>query len=70
MFSVPVEWWYAFSSRSGAGSRSSAVRPSAWTMWPRNDGSSSSPQRSTADERGFENWPAMRPTLTTGSPEA
>ena len=36
-------------------------------MWPRNDGISSSSTRSVGEVRGFTNWPAMRPTLTTGS---
>jgi hypothetical protein len=36
-------------------------------MWPRNEASSSSPTRSVGDVRGFTNWPAIRPTFTTGS---
>ncbi len=37
-------------------------------MWPRNDGRSTSPIRSVGLERGLANWPAMRPTFTTGTP--
>src|SRR2546430_1053833 len=36
-------------------------------MWPRNDGISPSSTRSVGEERGFTNWPAIRPTLTTGN---
>ena len=35
-------------------------------MWPRNTGRSRSPTRSVGAERGFANWPAMRPTLIAG----
>jgi hypothetical protein len=38
-------------------------------MWPKKDGSSSSPTRSSGSERGFANCPAIRPTLTSGSVE-
>ena len=36
-------------------------------MCPRNEGARGRRPRSVADERGFPNWPAIRPTLTTGS---
>ena len=36
-------------------------------MCPRKTGRSTSPTRSVGDERGFTNWPAIRPTFTTGS---
>ena len=36
-------------------------------MCPRNDGISTPFTTSVGDVRGFANWPAMRPTLTTGS---
>ncbi len=39
-------------------------------MWPRKDGNSTSPTRSVLAERGLANWPAIRPTLTTGTPAA
>jgi hypothetical protein len=38
-----------------------------WIAWPRNDGSSTPSTVSVGAERGFANWPAIRPTLTTGS---
>ena len=65
---MDADWWYACTSRSGVGTRAAAVGPSALTMWPRNDGISSSPIRSVSAERGLANWPAMRPTFTTGTP--
>src|SRR5687768_15292999 len=37
-------------------------------MWPRKLGSSTPPTFSNDDDRGFANWPAMRPTFTTGTP--
>ena len=40
------------------------------TMWPRNDGQLDAVDASRwRDERGLANWPAMRPTFTTGTPE-
>ena len=36
-------------------------------MWPRNVGISIPSTVSVAEERGLTNWPAIRPTLTTGS---
>src|SRR5437667_679032 len=36
-------------------------------MCPRKDWSRTPPTSSVGDERGFTNWPAIRPTLTTGS---
>ncbi len=53
--------------RLGSGTRASADGWSPFTMWPRKLGMSVSPTRSVASERGFVNWPAIRPTLTTGS---
>jgi len=50
------------------GARALASNSEPLTMWPRNDGSSSSPWRSVGLERGLANWPAMRPTFTTGTP--
>jgi len=47
--------------------RASAVGASSWIMWPRKDGISASPAGSVGDVRGFAYWPAIRPTLTTGS---
>ena len=38
-------------------------------MWPKNDGSSISPTRSVGRDLGFANWPAIRPTFTSGSPD-
>ena len=39
------------------------------TMCPRNEGSSTPSTVSVGLERGLANWPAMRPTFTTGTPE-
>src|SRR6476620_11037522 len=38
-------------------------------MWPRKLGSSIPSTSSVGDDRGFTNWPAIRPSLTTGSIE-
>jgi len=35
-------------------------------MWPRNDGSSTPSTISVGEVRALANWPAMRPTFTTG----
>ena len=54
----------------GGFTRAAAVAPSPLTMWPRNDGMSSPSIDSKSAERGLANWPAMRPTFTTGTPPA
>ena len=38
-------------------------------MWPRKLGRSTPAIVSVGEERGLANWPAMRPSLTTGSIE-
>src|SRR5438270_34751 len=38
-------------------------------MKPRKAGSTRSPTVSVGEERGLANWPAMRPSFTTGTPE-
>ena len=43
------------------------VGSSEWTACPRNDGSSTPSTTSVDAVRGFANWPAIRPTFTTGS---
>ena len=67
-FSVDADWWYACTSRSGSGIRADASNGEPLTMCPRNDGRSTSPWRSVGFVRGLANWPAMRPTFTTGTP--
>ncbi len=52
----------------GIGVRDASVGPSPLTMWPRKLGSCTSPTISNGDERGLANCPAIRPTLTTGTP--
>ncbi len=69
-FSVDADWWYAVTSRVGSGRRASGSKVSSFTMWPRNESSSTSPILSVGDDRGLANWPAIRPTLTTGTPAA
>jgi hypothetical protein len=49
--------------------RAAGSGASSLTMWPKNEGISASPARSTGSERGFANWPAIRPTFTSGSVE-
>ena len=46
--------------------RASTVGSSLWTMWPRKVGSTRPPTVSVGSERGFTNWPAIRPSFTTG----
>ena len=53
--------------RVGSGTRASAVSSSLLTMWPRKEGISRSPIFSVGEERGFMNWPAIRPMRTTGT---
>ena len=50
---MDADWWYACTSRSGVGTRAAAVGPSALTMWPRNDGISSSPIRLEVGRAGL-----------------
>ena len=38
------------------------------TMWPLKLGSVAPSRVSVPDERGLANWPAIRPTFTTGKP--
>ncbi len=65
---MAADWWYACTRRSGLGMRAASVKASLLTMWPRKLGSSLSPTFSMLAERGLANWPAMRPTFTTGTP--
>ena len=65
---MAADWWYACTIRSGSGVRAASLGVLSLTMWPRNAGSSLSPTSSNAAERGLANWPAMRPTLMTGTP--
>ena len=65
---MEADWWYACTSLSGVGVRAAAVGEASFTMWPRKDGISSEPTFSVSEERGLANWPAMRPTFTTGTP--
>ena len=55
--------------RLGSAVLASVVGASSLTMWPRNDGISIPPTSSVGSERGLANCPAIRPTLTTGTPE-
>ena len=66
-FSVDADWWYACTRRSGSGIRAAAVGVAV------DDVAAERRQVDVADplgglERGLANWPAMRPTFTTGTP--
>jgi hypothetical protein len=66
---VAADWWYTWTRRDGSGVLASIVGASSFTMWPKNDGSSTSPTRSVGWDLGFANWPAIRPTFTSGNPD-
>ncbi len=65
--SVAAEVLYIRSSRCGSGMRDSGVKSSPLTASPRYDGSVTPSRVSDTALRGFANWPAMRPTFTTGT---
>ena len=53
--------------RAGSGTRAAGSAMSSFTMWPRNEGSSTPSTTSVGLERGLANCPAARASLTTGS---
>ena len=53
---------------TGCGARAAAVNSGAFTMSPRYEGYSLPSTISVSADRGLANWPAMRPTFTTGTP--
>ncbi|CAM5687978.1 hypothetical protein SCANM63S_09027 [Streptomyces canarius] len=69
-FSVEADAWYMRFSRSGSGMRLSSVKSKPLTESPRYTGSVTPSRVSVGLERGLEYWPAIRPTLTTGTEAA
>ena len=56
--------------RVGSGWRAAASKPSSLTMSPRYTAARPRRRSSLGRLRGLANWPAIRPTLTTGTPGA
>ena len=69
-FSVAAEAWYIRTSRCGSCARLCGVKANPFTASPRYAGIVTSPRVSVWLERGLAYWPAIRPTLTTGTDAA
>src|SRR5690606_29158366 len=65
-FQVAAEIWYAWTRRSGSGTRASGVKACPLIMSPRYAGRVTPSRVSESELRGLAYCPAMRPIFTTG----